>query len=268
MNTLLVFLLLVSSSLLGKDIAIIAHRGNSSEAPENTFAAFLSAEKTNADFIECDVHLNKEQIPIVIHDRYLCRTINSPYPIAVEEISLNQLESFDAGSWYSEQFKGQKIPILSTVLNTKFGQTGLFIEVKTGSAPNEIIAQKIIETINKSPSKTVLIGSMSPEILREVRKISPRQPIIAIINSISTLKPHRKNRPNFYAVESSLISSELVRVIHDEGRLIWAWTVNDPDDARALIAMNIDGIITDQPRKMHHIRISSLTTTFYNDENR
>ncbi|ADI39258.1 putative glycerophosphoryl diester phosphodiesterase yhdW [Waddlia chondrophila 2032/99] len=258
MKILLVFLIFISSLLAAKDIAIIAHRGNSKEAPENTISAFLSAGRVEADFVECDVHLTKDGIPVVVHDRFLCRTINSHYPIAIETLTLDELNSYDAGSWFSQKFEGQRIPTLSNLLNTELGRTGIMLEIKEGSAPPNILAKKVVEAVNKEPRRTVIIGSQSAKILEEVRKLSPRQPIIAIIEDIHKIKPHRENRPNFYALHSSIVSSELVRVVHDEQRLVWVWTVDNPDKARHYAEMNVDGIITNSPREMRHAGISTL----------
>ncbi len=258
MKTLLVFLILISPALEAKDVAIIAHRGNSIEAPENTISSFLSAGRVKADYIECDVHLTKEGVPVVVHDRFLCRTINSQYPVAIETLTLDELESYDAGGWFSEKFEGQRIPTLSNLLDTELGRTGVMVEIKAGSAPPDVIAKKVLEAVNKEPRKTVIIGSKSAKILEEVRRMSPRQPIIAIIEDIHDLKPHRENRPNFYALQASAVSSEIVRVIHDEGRLVWVWTVDEPEKARDLVEMNVDGIITNDPRAMRHAGISTL----------
>lgn len=259
MKGFLVFLILISSSLSAKDVAIIANRGNSKEAPENTLSAFRSAGRVKADFIECDVHLTKEKIPVIVHDRYLCRTVNSQYPVAVDSLTLNELEAYDAGAWFSPEFEGQTIPTLASLLNTELGTTGLLIEIKTGSATPEELAKKVMETVNKEPNRTVIIGSKSAEILEEVRRIAPRQAIIAIIESIHDFKPHRSNRPNFYALHDSIVSSELVRVVHDEGRLVWVWTVDNPEHAQDYVSMDVDGIITNNPREMRHAGVSTLS---------
>jgi glycerophosphoryl diester phosphodiesterase len=257
MKALFIFLILLCASVSAKDVMIIAHRGNSSEAPENTIAAFLSAGRVNADYIECDVHLNKDLIPVIIHDRLLCRTAKPPYPQAIESTTLDELKTLDAGSWFSQKFADERIPTLADLLETEIGDTGVMVEIKQGSAPNAVIAQKVMEAINRNTTKTVIIGSRSPEILSEVRKIAPLHPIIGIVESLHDLKSHRANRPDFYALDASMVSSEIVRVIHDEGRLIWVWTVDNPDQARRFAGMEVDGIITNRPREMRHAGIYS-----------
>lgn len=259
MKAIFAFLVLITTVLAAKDVAIIAHRGNSKEAPENTISAFRSAGRVKADFVECDVHLTKDGVPVVVHDRFLCRTINSQYPVAIEALTLDELESYDAGGWFSQQFEGQRVPTLSNLLNTEIGQTGIMVEIKEGSAPPAVMAKKVMEEVNKDNRRTVIIGSKSPKILQEIRRLSPRQPIIAVIEDIHDMKPHRANRPNFYALHSSIVSSELVRVVHDEGRLVWVWTVDKPEVARDFVAMDVDGIITNDPREMRHAGITTLS---------
>jgi glycerophosphoryl diester phosphodiesterase len=98
-----------------KEITPIAHRGASSYAPENTFAAFDLAVEMGIGEIELDVHFTKDSQIIVIHDETLDRTTNSTGPVC--DWTLEELQSLDAGSWFDEKFSGEKIPALGETLD-------------------------------------------------------------------------------------------------------------------------------------------------------
>lgn len=107
---------------------IIAHRGASGYAPENTIAAFDLAVKMNADMIELDVQLTKDRQIVVIHDDRVDRTTNGSG--FVKDFTLEELQKLDAGSWYGPAFQGERIPTLEAVLKRYHKKIGLLIELK------------------------------------------------------------------------------------------------------------------------------------------
>ena len=110
-------------------VKIIAHRGASAAAPENTLASFKEAVRVGADMIELDVRLSREGAVMVFHDPDLSRTTDGDGP--VEKRRLAELRALDAGSWFSENFKGEGIPILEEVIRTIFSsRIELCIEIK------------------------------------------------------------------------------------------------------------------------------------------
>ena len=111
------------------DMDIIAHRGYSAIAPENTLAAFQAAVEYQAQGVELDVQLSADRVPIVVHDSTLNRTTNGEGSVHTK--TLNQLQSLDAGSWFSSEFIGEKIPTFQTVLDLlKNTKITIYAEVK------------------------------------------------------------------------------------------------------------------------------------------
>jgi len=106
----------------------IAHRGASYYAPENTMASFKLASEMNADMIELDVTLTRDNIPVVFHDRKLSRTTDGKGNIS--RYLLRELRELDAGLWFSELYKGTRIPTLEEVLEWASGTIALNIEIK------------------------------------------------------------------------------------------------------------------------------------------
>lgn len=238
-------------------IEVIAHRGNSSENPENTMVGFNSAIEMHADYIELDVHLNKEGIPIVIHDITTQRTTNSSSNTPISKLSMNKLKALDAGVWFDAQFAGEQIPTLEEVLTMPLHGTGVMIEVKRGSAPKENLAAAVAQAINNTYSShlghKIYIGSMSKEILHEIRKLLPNQPIIAIIESASDYRNHMLNSPDITAFSKAILTKEMIDEVHSFNKKVWVWTVDSPDTMRQLIEHGVDGIITNRPKILQSI---------------
>ena len=107
----------------------IAHRGASGYAPENTLAAFDKAVEMQADYIEIDVQLSKDDLPVVIHDDTLDRTTNGTGNISA--YTLQELKSLDAGSWFDKKYAGEKIPSLNEVLEMYGEKINILIELKS-----------------------------------------------------------------------------------------------------------------------------------------
>lgn len=250
-------ILAIPLSLFSGELTIIAHRGNSDDAPENTLSAFQSAAYHGIPFLECDIHLSKDGIPVITHDRILVRTTDNRYPIAIEDLSLAQIKTLDSGFWFDERFSDQKIPTLSELLTTPLNEIGLMLEIKEGSASNEKIATVVVNELflfsTDSSNRQILIGSKSPEILKHVKQLAPNQPTIAIIEKIENINQHRPYYPDQYAMDKKLISDTLISDMHRDGKKIWIWTVNEPDEMTHFMDMHVDGMITNRPKVLKRL---------------
>lgn len=251
----LILICLIPLFLCSHEVAIIAHRGNSSEAPENTLPAFRSAAEIGVSFLECDVHLSKEEIPVIIHDHLLFRTTDNPNPIAIDDLSLEQIKALDVGLWFHESFRGQEVLTLSELLDSPLNEANLMLEVKEGSAPEARLAEAVVDDLlrhsEKPPNRNIIVGSLSPEVLKHVKELAPRQPTIAIIGNIENI--HQYPDPDIYALNNNVISEALIKEIHQEGKKVWIWTVDEPEEMIRLINMDVDGIITNKPRLLKEL---------------
>lgn len=244
---------LLTAALNAREVTIIAHRGNSTEAPENTLAAFKSAAALGVDFIECDVHLTRDKVPFVIHDRIVCRTADASFPIFIESMTATALDHMDAGIWFDTCYGGEKIPRLADVLEANLGNTGLVIELKKGSATDKEIATAAFEDLRGKGYKEVYLASDSPSILHEVVLLDPSQPIIAIASTLDEYRAHQKNNPDIFAIESNLATPTLINEIKKRGEKVWVFIVDDPKIMELQIANGVDGIITNKPRLLKKI---------------
>lgn len=242
----------VYSTLFG--ITVIGHRGNSSEAPENTLVAFEKAIEAGVDFIEFDVHLTKDGVPIVIHDQILGRTTTSGHPLAINTLTLDEVKLYDAGAWFDAKFTGEKLPTLEEVLDKAQDRVGLMIEIKSGSAPEEKLALEVLKVIEKAKLKgktgPIIVGSFSIPILETIRKKAPEQPIIAIVEHHDQIEKHKINKPEYYALKHTLATPQNISSLQKEGRKVWVWVVDSEPHMNQMLHVNVEGFISNAPKKL------------------
>ncbi len=236
---------------------VIAHRGASGIAPENTLAAFRKAVELGAGFIETDLQLSRDAHLVALHDDTLERTTNGSGPVSSR--TLEELRKLDAGSWFGASghekhagFAGERIPAVEEIL--AFGrehEIGLFLEVKpTGPSGAEHAIVGALHACGEVPRSVVL--SFSPSVLKRVRQLDPlvvtgflfsdRLPTAvatAVDSGARQLLP-RTDR----------VSRELVTEAHAHDLRVVTWTANTADEMRKLISAGVDGIITNYPDRL------------------
>ncbi|MFN2746872.1 glycerophosphodiester phosphodiesterase [Bacillus sp. z60-18] len=229
---------------------IIAHRGASGYAPENTFAAFEKACELGADFIELDVQLTKDGRLAVIHDDRVDRTTNGAG--FVRQFTMSELEKLDAGSWFSPAFKGENIPILDEVLEKYHKKTGLLIEIKSSKTQPGIenVIGKLISSFGFS-MKTI-VQSFDAGAIKTMHKLYPAIPAAVLIRPRFGMVPrgqlrHIASFADYVSVKHTRLSPFLINAIHSHDLKALAWTVNGQKTGRRLESWKIDGIITDYP---------------------
>lgn len=219
---------------------IIAHRGSSAHAPENTMAAFQLALDEGADGIELDVMLSKDKQLIVIHDATVDRTTNGIGKVA--ELTLDELKQLDAGG-------GEAIPTLDEVLMSFGGKFLINIELKNYASVFDslpIVVAHLVKARNLVDS--TLISSFNPFNLPRYRRQLPE----AALGLLTV--PGKANHwlwrvfrfdafhPHYHDVDAVLVSA-----VHARQRQVNVWTVDDPDEIRRLAALGVDSIITNDP---------------------
>ena len=240
---------------------IFAHRGSSAYAPENTIAAFDLAFKQKSHAIELDTMLSADRIPVVIHDRAVDRTTNGEG--LIDQLSVEQLKNLDAGSWYSDDFTGERIPLLKDVLK-RYGKKHLInIELKNLHAMNDNLPSIVTELIEGFEIEdNVLISSFIPRNLKTIRKKNPEIRLALLCSGgligkfcqskiMFPISPQNIH-PNFRT-----ISKKVLKMNHNQNRRVHAWTVDDVELALNLTRIGIDGIITNNPGKMFELLHSS-----------
>lgn len=235
---------------------IFAHRGNRVGAPENTLAAFAQVMDTGAEGVEFDVHLSRDGVPVVIHDETLDRTTGGTGRVGA--FTHQELRALDAGGWFGEEFKGQHIPALDEVL-ALYQQSHhvLNVELKTTVEPYPGLVEAVIACIRaRGLADRTILSSFNHHSLRQAGMQAPEIPCAALVlaHLIDPWDYVRAHGFQALHVEHHGCSAELVTRCHEAGLAVRAYTVVEEADARRLLAMEVDGIVTDCPAPMVALR--------------
>ncbi|MBD3861054.1 glycerophosphodiester phosphodiesterase [Bacillus sp. 28A-2] len=229
---------------------IIAHRGSSSAAPENTIAAFDLAVQQGADYIELDVQLTLDQHVAVIHDDTVDRTTDGSG--LVKSYTLDQLKKLDAGSWFGERFANERIPTLQEILERYSQRIGILIEIK--HPKHQIgIEKEVVDIINRfAYSRHIMIQSFDAQALQRVKAFAPSLKTAFIIKpSILKLAKRKLAVYSSFAdclnMKKTMINRWWIDCIHSFGMDVFIWTVKDQKTANRIKKYPIDGVVTDHP---------------------
>ncbi len=235
-------------------VLVIAHRGFSGTAPENTLIAFKKALELDVDMIELDVRLSKDGEVVVIHDDTLNRTTNGKGKVA--EVTLKELKQLDAGFFSTPQFAGEKIPTLREVLELVEGRAALNIELKKGDMGRYTLvdlADRAFQEVEKiGMLNQVLFASFERSAIERIRERNPRIPV-ALIYSKPWSSPREVSgeRPlPVLSCRGTVLTQSNVSKARQQGVKVLVWTLNTEEDMEHFLNVGVDGIITDHPDRL------------------
>ncbi|MDO4621909.1 MAG: glycerophosphodiester phosphodiesterase family protein [Eubacteriales bacterium] len=237
--------------ILEDPVKVAAHRGYMEFFPENTNPAFYAVVFSKAaDYIELDVHPSADGVPVVIHDANTLRTTG--YAANISNLTLEEIKELDAGSWFGEEFAGTKIPTLEEVLESYGGRIGFVIEIKNPKHKKGF-EKKVVKLIHKYGStENCLIQSPNYSSLVKVKEYDPDLQCGWIMHfAFGTY--YDLPYVDFFSVEHTFINASMVREIHNRGKQIFAWTVNDSRQVQELLGDGVDCIISNKPGLMSRI---------------
>jgi len=230
---------------------ILAHRGASAYAPENTLTAFARAFELGADGVELDVTLTRDGVPIVIHDDTVDRTTNGKG--AVQDLTLAEIQQLDAGAWFDEKFRGERIPTLAEVFDIVPAGKIVNVEIKGTSIGDDGLPLAIIRVIEEQNfAARVILSSFNPFALYRASFLAPRIPRGLLYDSTLPIYLRRAwlrplARVTAMHPDNTLVTPRLVRWARAKKYKINTWTVDDPAEARRLADLGVDAIITNKP---------------------
>ena len=240
---------------------IFAHRGASAHAPENTIAAFELALEQHADAIELDVKLSADGHAVVIHDPTLERTTGVPG--RVKDLSLAELQSLDAGSFFSESYKGEKIPTLEQVFEAVGKRTFINVELTNYTTPRDPLVETVCMLVKKfGLQKRVIFSSFFASNLSKAQAYLPEVPrgLLAFDGLLGAWsRSFGFNFGRYQALHPYLkdVTPQQVQRVHRLKRRIHVWTVNAAEDMRRLFHWGVDAIFTDDPQLAVQVRSES-----------
>ncbi len=267
-------------------VDVIAHRGASAYAPENTMAAFRLAHRMKADWFELDCTLTRDGHVIVIHDDTLERTTDFVGDVA--EVTLAEAQKLDAGAWFSAEFAGERLPMLGEALDFAKGKIGVYIEIKNSDDDSELMEDLLrwgvqllpdrkVETMNRIESSRSRNVVLTRKVIEEVRSrgmqrqvvIQSFSPIVCAVTLmdapdlrtelLATSSDDKPDQwPNYLTWAQRLgpagfnpnkddLTPKLIEEMYGAGLTIATWTVNEPGDMERLAKWGVDAIITNNP---------------------
>jgi glycerophosphoryl diester phosphodiesterase len=224
----------------------VAHRGWSGRAPENTLAAIqMAINEPDVEWVELDVQLSKDNVPVVIHDYKLRRTTNGRGE--VKNFTAAELSALDAGSWFSPMFKDEGIPLLSQVLELASGRIKLNIELKTDGIRYPNLEDHVIKLVQDyGLEDSVVLTSFHAGTLFNANKLTGGSIQTGLI-----LDGWRNSLPlelkqlgaEFLSIEHGRLNSSRMELLKQSGIQVMAWTPNDERTIRKLISIDPDLMI-------------------------
>lgn len=233
------------------DAAFIAgHRGDRSAAPENTLPAFAAAfENPALQFVETDVQLSRDGVPMLFHDTTLRRVTGSPRRVG--ELSFSQLRRLDVGTFYHAQFAGTRMPSLEEFLVLARGSDKrLLVELKSDWTREQLATVMSVVEASGVGSR-VIMQSFSIETMLNLQREAPAQPRLLLMRELPDDPVPMASRMGLIAIGTTLRSAsaapDAVRRLHEAGIGLVCYTLNTQQSWAEARALGVDGIITDTP---------------------
>jgi glycerophosphoryl diester phosphodiesterase len=235
---------------------VIAHRGDSRAAPENTLAAFASALSLGVDLVELDYLHTADGVPVVFHDDELDRLTDAPArwgkkKIALASKSLAELKQLDAGGWFAPQFAGTRIATLEEALLAVCPTSAMMIERKAGDAGTCVGLLQRLGFLDR-----VAVTAFDWQFLADCHALAPD----LVLGALGTkeLSPDQLDEAvrigaSVIGWDDAHVTGELVEQVHRRGLRLWIWTVDDVDRARQLVSWGADALITNVPSAMQTV---------------
>lgn len=232
---------------------VIAHRGISAKAPENTLASFeLAASVAGIDMVELDVRLSKDEEVIVLHDRTLQRTTTGNG--VASKYTLSELKSYDSGSWFDPSFRNERIPTLLETLQIVGSRKWVDIEIKSNPFHRDrrgVLEKKVVEIVEKCEmGGHVFYSSFDHQLVANLKRMVPAAVTGVLYNLL-----HDFGRPpsklagragaSIFICGKSELRPTMVEDARRNGIAVYVYTLNSVKDAQKMIQLGVDGIISD-----------------------
>ncbi len=232
---------------------IFAHRGACALAPENTISSFEMAVNHQTDAVELDAKLSKDGQVMVIHDQTVDRTTNGTGK--VNELTLADLKSLDAGAKFNSKYTGEKIPTLDEVFEAVGKKVLVNVELTNYNSSKDDLIDKVSQVVVKhNMQQRVLFSSFIPKNLVLMKRLLPETPVALLClpgagGLLSRSFILRHVSPSIIHPYLTDVEPIYVRMEHARHRRVHVWTVNAEMDIKHMLALQVDGIFTDDPLK-------------------
>ena len=242
------------------NLKVTSHRGFSHDIPENTIPAIDKAIDEGADYVEVDVRVTKDGVPVLLHDSSLKRTTGLKKNIY--DTTYEVVAELDAGSWMDKSFAGTRIPTLQEALENCKGRVMLNLDLKYRN-DEEGLTEKVVALIEEYEMVwQCVITSTSLKCLEEVKELNPD-----IRTGYITYQLYsgliENEAVDFFSMKSNLITKNVLGTIHDNGKELIVWTVNSKTEIERLRRIGVDNIITDNPAYAKQVLYQSESDWYF-----
>lgn len=230
---------------------VMAHRGLSADAPENTLYAFSDAILVGEDFIELDVQQTRDGVLVVMHDSNLKRTTGVNKDIW--DVDYADIQNLDAGSWFDPAYANARIPTLEETLQFVDKRAKLNIEIKPTKHGSDTLEQDVAELITQYQyTDACYVTSFSYGSLKKVKEANP-EIRTGYLMSVAYGQFYSLKYADAFSLNKVFVTSQVVNAAHQQGKQIFAWTVNGMSEVRSLCNLHVDSIITDDPVMVQNV---------------
>ncbi len=250
----------IQTDKINDSIELIAHRGLSSIAPENTIPAYIAAAEAGFKTVECDIEWTKDNVPVLLHDDTINRTARKSngwkfiFPKKCSKCSFKELQKYDFGIWKNKEYKGTKIPTFNEILTCcKDYGLNLYVDLKESTDFNREKAQILIDKVKEAGLENnitwisfendylKIINDIMPEArIGYLSKTEPNNETIEILDNLKTDK-----NEVFLDIKYTKISEETSDLIENAGFDFESWTVNEQNQLNKMLNLDCKAITTD-----------------------
>jgi len=237
----------------------VAHRGASGHAPENTMTAFEKAFEMKADYIEIDVQMTKDGELVAIHDTTVDRTTDGTGQVG--DFTLEEMRELDAGSWFSEEYAGEKVPTFEEILDASRGKIGILIELKSPElypGIEEKVAEALKErNLHRPNNEKIVIQSFNHDSVKKSKELLPNMSHAVLAgpsweNVTDEQLAEFATYSGYFNPNMNIVTPELVERVHEAGMKIYPYTSRSQEQAFRLFDLGVDGIVTDYTEHVYY----------------
>ena len=233
----------LESIRLVDDVEIIAHRGASADAPENTLAAMRQAIDYATDWVEIDVQETRDDQVVVFHDSDFMKLAN--VDLKIWDATMADLESIDIGSHKDPAFHAERVPTLAELLTVCKGKTKVVIELKYYGHDKDL-EQRVLNIVNgHDMSSDVMYMSLNIGAVNKMKQLEPNCRVGLLLSVLGG--KIQDTKADFLAVNAMFVNRAFIQRAHASGKEVYVWTINDAVTMSRMIGIGVDGLITDKP---------------------
>ncbi len=228
-----------------KNIMVVAHRGASGYAPENTLSAMKKAIEMNAEMSELDVQETADGEIILLHDNTTKRT--GKKDLNIWKLNYDDLKDIEVGEWFSEEYKGEPIPTLKEVIDLVKGKMKLNIELKANKH-EKMLAERSLKVVTDNEFlDQVVFTSFKFDEIRKIRALNKEAKVGYIFGKLPENVDVFTEDVDLLSAHYKTVDAEFVKKAKSNGKEVHVWTVNEPEDMKRMIELGVEAIITNYP---------------------